>query len=107
MDNGYINNDEIRKKICTQLSQLNISGLVSNCLRYQNNAPEAYIKPCPVFTLEQQTALQSEIRKIGEEEIQKGRLCVLILAGGHGSRLGLPYSKGLINVGITKGLYVF
>ena len=43
----------------------------------------------------------------GLAAIRAGKVGAVVLAGGHGSRLGFEHPKGMYNIGITKPVYIF
>lgn len=45
--------------------------------------------------------------EIGKEALTKGKMGVVILSGGQGSRLGFRHAKGMYNIGIEKTITIF
>lgn len=69
------------------------------------------MKPVPADKFEAEESTRSDLlasyRKTGLEEISKGHVAVLLMAGGQGTRLGVSYPKGMYSVGLPSGKTLF
>ncbi len=65
------------------------------------------IKPMGAMTLDEIQDNIASYRKTGLDAIRDGKLCLLLLAGGQGTRLGYDKPKGTFNIGIENNLYIF
>lgn len=65
------------------------------------------IEPIPALSINEIKANESSYKKIGLDAIKDGKLALLLLAGGQGTRLGHDKPKGTYNMGITKELSIF
>lgn len=45
--------------------------------------------------------------EIGKKALAKGKMGIVILSGGQGSRLGFQHAKGMYNIGIKKTITIF
>ena len=69
---------------------------------------ESIIEPITdTLSMDAIQAKKDEYLKIGLEAIRNQELCLLLLAGGQGTRLGFDMPKGTFNMGINKDLYIF
>lgn len=65
------------------------------------------IEPINVLEIAEIASNKVDYTNVGIEEIQQGKLGVVLLAGGQGTRLGYDGPKGTVNIGLTKELYIF
>ncbi|XP_046388799.1 UDP-N-acetylhexosamine pyrophosphorylase-like protein 1 [Ischnura elegans] len=111
-----INEDE-RKELFEDLSEIDfedVTNLFRRAMESRSNAQEKAderLQPIPADRRGSITKTSPAILKsyedAGMEQIANGAVAVLLLAGGQGTRLGVPYPKGMYDVGLPsrKTLY--
>ena len=69
-------------------------------------APED-VRPAAVVTLDERTRRHDELSAAGEDAYRRGRVGVLVVAGGQGTRLGFDGPKGVFPIGAhsRKSIY--
>lgn len=65
------------------------------------------IEPIDALDIDHINDKKAEYLEIGCQAIKDGKLCLLLLAGGQGTRLGYDKPKGSFNIGKTKDLFIF
>lgn len=99
----YIQSEKEKEKYIKQIEETDLE-LMSNLYSiYKKNKAEKAIHSNDISFIESQFSQEnlsnnmSEIIKKGNEEIAQGKIGLLILAGGLGTRLGFEKAKGLFN----------
>lgn len=65
------------------------------------------IAPLKAMTIKEIDAKKQHFYEIGINEIKKGSVGAVLLAGGQGTRLGFDKPKGCFNIGVNKDIYIF
>lgn len=73
----------------------------------RKNSDTSFIEPINALSIEDIERSKSEYKLAGLNAIKKGKLCLLLLAGGQGTRLGHDRPKGCFNMGVTKEMSIF
>ncbi len=65
------------------------------------------ISPLAAMQLPEIEEHRKRYTEIGVEEIRKGKVAAVLLAGGMGTRLGSDHPKGMFDIGLTRPVYIF
>ncbi len=68
---------------------------------------EKKIEPADVITLKERATRDSKVLPLGEEALRAGKVGVVLVAGGQGSRLGFPGPKGIFPITPVKNKTLF
>lgn len=102
--------DELTKEeqagLLGQIEGLDFS-LLDNLSKKDQADARGVLAPLSAVEIAEIEAKKEEFRTIGLDAIRAGKVGAVLLAGGQGTRLGLDRPKGVLNVGITKELYLF
>ena len=100
--------DEIaRAKLATQIDDVDFDLLRTDESRPQpHQQSEESLQPPPVITLEEQSSSHDAFLE-GELCLSEGRVGVVLVAGGMGTRLGFEQPKGMFPIGPVSGNTLF
>lgn len=109
--------DEEKTILLKDIQNLNIPeacGFFKNANKFSNQSQaqsDSSLKPIPseLYGSVSSSALDTlqSYRKMGLEEISKGHVGVILLAGGQGTRIGVPYPKGMYKIGLPSDKSLF
>lgn len=66
-----------------------------------------YFEPLEGISTKQIEANKNMYYNVGIKAIQDRKVAAVLLAGGQGTRLGCEGPKGMVNIGLTKDLFIF
>ncbi|MBQ8924252.1 MAG: UDPGP type 1 family protein [Lachnospiraceae bacterium] len=65
------------------------------------------ISPINIMSTSEINSNKEKYAQTGIKALQSGKLALVLLAGGQGTRLGYDHPKGMYDIGINKSLYIF
>lgn len=95
-----------RKNLLKQIEELDVS-LFELLKNRKKEEERGKIAPLGAIRLSEIEEKRAEYEEKGLAAIKQNKVGAVLLAGGQGTRLGLDKPKGMLNVGITKELYLF
>lgn len=98
-------NNEQRQELYQQVMDVDWSFLDS--INKVKNNDTSVIEPIGALSIDAINDNFDTYKATGIKAIQDGKLCLLLLAGGQGTRLGHDKPKGCFNMGITREISIF
>ena len=97
--------EEKREALLGQIAELDFE-VLKYCKENTTNE-KGKISPLAAMQMPEIEKHKEEYTAAGIEEIRKGRIGAVLLAGGMGTRLGSECPKGMFDIGMTKPVYIF
>lgn len=100
-------NESERESLLSQIEAVDWSLL--SLLEDQGSvsAERGHLEPLGALEIPEINARREEFEACGIEALKAEKVGAVLLAGGQGTRLGLDKPKGMLNVGVTRPLYLF
>lgn len=95
-----------QKKLMEQIRKMDFSYLDAFAKKGAERKRGA-ISPIKVMSVEERMSREALFRTKGVEAMRRGRLGLVLMAGGMGTRLGSPDPKGMYDIGKTRHVYIF
>lgn len=95
-----------QQNLLNQIFSLNLDRF-SKYLESNLSKKRGHFEPVSAVTISEIATNKERYKKIGLKTIQAGKVGLVLLAGGQGSRLGYNGPKGTFNIGIDRELYIF
>lgn len=86
-----------------QIDALDFSVLDPECA----DEKRGMFAPLYATTLEEIDQNRSRFTEVGLDAIRSGKVGAVLLSGGQGTRLGCTHAKGMVNIGISRELFIF
>lgn len=96
-----------KQTLLLQLNAIDYTNLEQALNRQEKQQENLSIEPIDVLKLAEIKRNKETLQKLGINEISEGRVAAVLLAGGQGTRMGLDGSKGMLDIGLEKPLYLF
>lgn len=105
--------EEEKKTLLADLESIDPNGvnqLYSDLI--VNKKKDQEIKDAKIERIESELVCPSdtvgaEQKQLGHDIIRTGKVAVVVLAGGQGSRLGFEHPKGMYDIGLKSGKSIF
>lgn len=98
--------EDDRINLATQIDKLDWR-LLKLIDQDNNNQKRGKYEPLEGISAKQIDKNKEQYYDIGIKAIQDGKVAAVLLAGGQGTRLGCEGPKGIVNIGLTKEVYIF
>ncbi len=98
--------DKNREAILAQADLIDFS-MLEGIKTSKTSQIRGKIEPIRTLRIADYAEDTEKYRKVGIDAIKNGNVAALMLSGGMGTRLGAKGAKGMVDIGLTKKVYIF
>ena len=95
-----------RDSILGQADRIDFS-MLDGIKEHSGTGRRGVITPIRTLTIKDYAKDVDKYRAIGINAIKHGKVAALMLSGGMGTRLGTKGPKGMVDIGLTRNVYIF
>lgn len=95
-----------QQELISQINETDFS-VLNSYNHSKGHFEDGEIEPIEIMKLTKSKGKSDRYSSVGIEAIKEGKIALVLLAGGMGTRLGADIPKGMFNIGITRPIYIF
>ncbi|MBO7474707.1 MAG: UDPGP type 1 family protein [Ruminococcus sp.] len=99
--------EEQKRSLLMQIEKIDFSILKALDTKNNEALKRGVIEPIEAVSISDIAKNSDNYHELGIKALKDGKIALVLLAGGQGTRLGFDKPKGMFNIGVTHELFIF